>query len=102
MFDSAAVRLLLLAALGASAACAERPLRLDWPADAFSQYRMAYIGASLVPVVPSAEEPTANAMAARSPFVHGESRVAVDLDALAPALAAAYEAAASGAGEARE
>ena len=92
---AALLRLALL--LGAvSAATAARPLPLEWPELDFIDYRMAYLGASLLPPVPADHVTGKREFLSRAPFLQTPSGLALDLDAL-PADLASQLAAASAA-----
>jgi hypothetical protein len=76
---------------------AAEPLLLAWPDSGFRQTSFAYLGASLVPLVPSSAPATTAAFLGRAPFVVGEGRVAIDLAALPADARARLSEAAGGA-----
>lgn len=75
--------LLLVATAGASAA-PRALLPLDLTGSAVRARQAAYLGSSLVPVVPSPARPTWEALLGRVPFRSDGRRVVLDLDTLDP------------------
>lgn len=73
----------------AGQALAERPVALEWPEVPFIQLRMAYLGASMLPPVPSDHITTQREFLSRAPFVQSDQGVGVDLDSLPPEFAVA-------------
>ena len=98
MLKGLKVSLLLSAGLCLGAARFDDTVTVYWPDNRVQRDIIAYQGASLVPLRPSATRPTVEERLAHAPFITGENRVALDLQTLDPEAAAAFKAAA-GAGQ---